>query len=115
MFHAFPSRTKPTRPFFRRTAAVVLAACATFFVTGCGNDRPALPVYSVEGLKRDLTSISQTGDGGSALEGIKYSVDKLVTEKFPGADELKKLQLQLEKAPTPDRRKALAADMLKVI
>lgn len=100
---------------FRWATSAMLCVCLMGTFAGCSNDRPALPTYSLDGLKRDLTSISQTGDGGSGLEGIRYAIDQLETEKYAGVDDLRKLDQQLEKAKTADRRKAIAADMLKVI
>lgn len=98
-----------------RLLQMALVLSVSVWVAGCGNDRPALPVYSLDGLKRDLGSIAQTGDGGSALEGIKYSIEKLAGEKFEGAEELKKQFSRLEKAGNAENRKQIAGEMLKIV
>ena len=59
----------------RRVSALLLIATglASSFV-GCGADPNASPPPTVDDLRRELQTVIETGEGGSALTGVKDSL-----------------------------------------
>lgn len=78
----------------RRFPTMLLAAaCLVSSFSGCGGDPNASPPPTVDNLRHELQSAIETGEGGSALTGVKDSL-QAIESSHP--DLHKKLSEQFE-------------------
>lgn len=93
----------------------ILLLFAVLLVSGCGNAPTVEPPpvdTSVEALRSGLKSIAASGEGGSALEGVRMCVDDLQKIGHPRSKEIAELFLKVDNASDPDSRKVLAQEMI---
>ncbi|HVJ66454.1 MAG TPA: hypothetical protein VM510_00645 [Caulifigura sp.] len=68
---------------------------------------------SADEVKAMLQEVAKTGAGGSSLMGLAESVQKLKPTLGEKGEKLAKGVAQLDSAPTPEARKAIAEKLLK--
>ncbi len=107
----------------KRFSLLLLITLLAVTTSACGPNDPVTPsstapdavggpTESLEGLKHRLTSVSQTGDTGSALEGIDEGIEKFVTDPAKKTSLLKDLR-ELNSSTDNERNKKTAARMLQ--
>lgn len=103
----------------RRLFASVLAAVVGFStMAGCGSGsspapstEQAMKVSGKEELKKRLTSVAETGAGGSGLAGMREAIVDLKASDPAVADQLLQDFVQLEQAQDAEQIKAIAQKM----
>lgn len=112
-------------PAFRRTLSSLgllgLLVAPVAILSGCpGDDAPETTVEADPGaaalasVRGTLQSCVETGEGGSSLQGLDYSLEQLTVEADTKG-KLLKLYGKLSTARSADQVKAIAADMLELL
>jgi len=91
---------------------------------GCGSRDKIVPspqngaqtqvMDSVDALRKKLEIISQTGEGGSSLEGVSESIEKNVPDPAMKASLMKDASA-LNSSSDPEQNKKIAARMLMTL
>lgn len=100
------------------TSITVLTVCAMSF--GCGggpvDTKIAVPPTAIVASARaTLEEFEKTGQKGSALSALETEINGIKSFDNAKGEALSKLYVELEAAPTPEKVKATAAKMLKVL
>jgi len=97
---------------------MLLSIAGVSAVSGCGpgssptpSTEQSLKVSGKEELKKRLTSVGESGNGGSGLAGMREAIEALRGSDAALADQLIKDFGQLEQADGAEQIKALAQQM----
>ena len=84
-------------------------------LTGCQSrpeDRVSLPKPTLQDLKQSLTSVSETGEGGSSLGGVQAALEAIKGDQADLHQQLMPLFDQMNATEDPEEIKKLAKEML---
>lgn len=101
---------------FRRVFQL-LGMTGILFLTACGGTRVPPPAPSgsalIQSFKTQLNAVAETGEGGSGLDGLRNDFELIEKESPQEASGIKEDLQNLLRASTPEKRKELAAVILK--
>ena len=100
---------------------LALVAAPVALLSGCpGEDAAETTVEAdpaaaaLANVRGTLQSVAETGEGGSSLQGLDYSLEQLTVEPAT-KEKLMKLYGKLANSGQPEKVKAIAGDMLKLL